>query len=439
VKIALISDIHSNLHALKDVLRHAKRHGAESVWDLGDMLGFGAFPDEVVNMLRKKKVLGVAGNFDERIMKFPKKAAQWRHEKDPDKFLMLKYSYESLSPANRKYLKNLPLRRKITVEGRKILLVHASPESDREHLGPETPVERLNEISLKTGFDIIICGHSHRPFVRKAGKAVFINPGTVGMPDDGDTRASFAILEINSKKDVRVHHYRVDYDVQAAAAAVIKKDLPDVFSRMILEAKNYTAVRKEEESRENEMENQAERLAASHCYEEAHSKKVADLALMIFDGLEELHGLSSQDRTILKCASILHDIGISEGGNAHHKLSMDMILKGSLPGFTENEKLITALIARYHRKALPDSGHEFFSSMNENDRRKVSMLSAILRVADGLDRTHSNAVTKLSCEISGDKITFILRTFRPSETEMKYGLIKSDLMKKVFDREIEIR
>ncbi len=439
MKIALISDIHSNLHALKEVLLQAKRHGAQCLWDLGDMLGFGAFPDEVVSLLRKKNMLGISGNFDARIMKFPKKAEQWKHEKDPDKFLMLKYSYENLSPANRKYVKNLPLRREMTIEGRKILLVHASPESDREHLGPETPVERFREISLKSGFDIIICGHSHRPFVRKAGKAVFINPGTVGLPDDGDTRASFAILEINSKKDVKVHHYRVDYDVQAAAAAVIKKDLPDVFSKMLLEAKNYTAIKKEEELRENEMENQAERLAASHCYEEAHSKQVATLALMIFDGLEDLHGLGLQERTILKCASLLHDIGISAGGRAHHKLSMEMILKGSLPGFTENEKLITALIARYHRKALPEAGHEPFSSLNENDRRKVSLLSAILRVADGLDRTHSNAVTKLSCDISRDKITFILRTFRPSETEMKYGLLKSDLMKKVFAREIEIR
>ena len=439
MKIALIGDIHSNMHALKAVLNQAKSHGAECVWDLGDILGFGAYPDEVVGLLRKKGVLGIAGNFDIKIMKFPKKGTLWQHEKDPDKFVMLKFSYESLSSSNRKYVKSLPLKRELEIGGRKILLVHASPESDREHLGPDTPEERLRDIASKSDSDIILCGHSHRPFVRKVGNTVFINPGTVGLPDDSDPRASFAMLEMGSKNDVRVHHYRVDYDVRAAADAVISKGLPDVFSKMLLHAKNYTAIKEQQDSRDDELMSQAERLASISSYEEAHSKQVAGLSEQIFDGLEALHGLSSHDRTILKCAAILHDIGISGGGCSHHKLSMEMILKGNLPCFTENERLVTALIARYHRKAMPDPGQTPFSSLTEDDRQRVNVLAAILRVADGLDRSHSNAVSKASCEISPDKITITCKTFRPSETELKYGLLKADLMKKVFGREIEIR
>ena len=439
MKIALVGDIHSNMHALKAVLNQAKRHGAECVWDLGDMLGFGAYPDEVVGLLRKKGSLGIAGNFDIKIMKFPKKASLWQHEKDPDKFVMLKFSYESLSSSNRKYVKGLPLKKELEIGGRKILLVHASPESDREHLGPDTPEERLIEIASKTGSNIILCGHSHRPFVRKAGNTVFINPGTIGLPDDGDPRASFAILEISSKKDVKVHHYRVDYDVRAAAGAVIANGLPEIFSKMLLHAKNYTAIKEQQDSRDDELQSEALSLAAVSCYEEAHSRQVAALSEQIFNELEDLHGLSSHDRTILKCAAVLHDIGISGGGGAHHKLSMEMILKGSLPSFTENERLVTALIARYHRKALPEPGQAPYSSLTEDDRQRVNVLAAILRVADGLDRSHSNAVSKASCDISPDKITIACKTFRPSETELKYGLIKSDLMKKVFGREIEIR
>jgi putative phosphoesterase len=439
VKIALVGDIHSNIHAVKAVLLQAKKHGAECVWDLGDMLGFGAFPDEVVGLLRKKGALGIAGNFDTKIMKFPKKASAWQHEKDPDKFVMLKFSYEKLSSSNRKYVKGLPAKKELEIAGRKILLVHASPESDREHLGPDTPEERLLEIAAKSGSDIIICGHSHRPFVRKAGNTVFINPGTVGLPDDGDPRASFAMLEISSKNGVKVHHYRVDYDVRAAAGAVAGKGLPEIFSKMLLHAKNYTAIKDQQDSRDDELQNQALGLAMVSSYEEAHSKQVASLSEQLFDELEPLHGLSSHDRTILRCAAILHDIGISGGGSAHHKLSMEMILKGSLPSFTENERLVTALIARYHRKALPEPGQAPYSSLAEGDRQRVDVLSAILRVADGLDRSHSNAVSKLSCEISQDRVTIICRTFRPSEMELKYGLLKSDLMKKVFGREIEIR
>ncbi len=401
--------------------------------------GVRAFPDEVVSILRKKKVLGITGNFDTRIMKFPKKASAWQHEKDPDKFIMLKFSYEALSSSNRKYVKNLPMKRVLEIEGRKILLVHASPESDREHLGPDTPTERFAEIASKSDCDIIICGHSHRPFVRKAGNAVFINPGSTGLPDDGDTRASFAILEINSKKDVKVHHYRVDYDVRAAAGAVIGSGLPDVFSKMLLEARNYTSIKDQEDSRGSELENQAESLAVASCYEEAHARQVMKLSEQIFDELEAFHGLSSHDRTILKCASLLHDIGIAEGGRAHHKLSMEMILKGSLPSFTENERLVTALVARYHRKALPEKDQAPYSSLTETDRQRVDKLSAILRVADGLDRSHSNAVSSLICDVSPDNITIICKTLRPSETELEYGLLKSDLMKKVFSREIIFR
>jgi putative phosphoesterase len=438
VKIALIGDIHSNMHALKAVLNQAKKHGAECVWDLGDMLGFGAFSDEVVIILRKKKVLGITGNFDLRIMKFPKKASLWMHQKDPDKFVMLKFSYESLGSSNRKYIKSLPAKRVLEIEGKKIMLVHASPDSDREHLGPDTTAERLAEIASKTGCHIIICGHSHRPFVRKAGNTVFINPGSTGLPDDGDTRASFAMLEINSK-DIRVHHYRVDYDVRAAASAVIRNGLPDVFSKMLLEARSYNSIKNQQDSRGSELESQAEMLAAASCYEVAHSKQVMKLSEQLFDELEALHNLSSYDRTILKCASLLHDIGISAGGRAHHKLSMEMILKGSLPSFTENEQLVTALTARYHRKALPEMDQVPYSSLTESDRQRVDMLSAILRVADGLDRSHSNAVSSLSCEISPEKIMILCKTIRPSETELKYGLLKSDLMKKVFGREIGFR
>jgi putative phosphoesterase len=439
VRIALIGDIHSNMHALKAVLLQAKKHGAECVWDLGDMLGFGAYPDDVVGILRKKGVLGIAGNFDLKIMKFPKKGSAWQHEKDPDKFVMLKFSYESLSSSNRKYIKSLPIKRELEIGGRKILLVHASPESDREHLGPDTPDERLLEIASISGFDIIICGHSHRPFMRKAGNTVFINPGTVGLPDDGDPRASFAMLEMGSKNDVKVHHYRVDYDIRAAAGAVMRKGLPEVFSKMLLHAKNYMSIKEQQDSRDDELLSQAEMLASISSYEEAHSKQVASLSEQMFDELEALHGLSSQDRTILKCSAILHDIGIAGGGQSHHKLSMEMILKGSLPSFTENERLVTALIARYHRKALPQPDQSPYSSLEETDMQRVNILAAILRVADGLDRSHSNAVSKVSCEISPDKITITCKTFRPSETELKYGLAKSDLMKKVFSREIEIR
>jgi len=116
---------------------------------------------------------------------------------------------------------------------------------------------------------------------------------------------------------------------------------------------------------------------------------------MLFDVLEPIHKLGPAELDLLCCAALLHDIGISVSCARHHKHSARLIRQSSLPALTADEREKVACIARYHRKAVPKPKHQDFAALGEADRQRVRSLSAILRLADGLDRAHENAVERL--------------------------------------------
>jgi exopolyphosphatase/guanosine-5'-triphosphate,3'-diphosphate pyrophosphatase len=116
---------------------------------------------------------------------------------------------------------------------------------------------------------------------------------------------------------------------------------------------------------------------------------------MLFDALEPLHEMGAPEREMLCCAALLHDIGISVSYRGHHKHSLRLILESDLPALTADERELVANIARYHRKAMPKPKHRAFRLLSEKDQGLARRLAGILRMADGLDRAHENAVTRL--------------------------------------------
>jgi putative phosphoesterase len=241
MKVALIGDVHANLPALEAVLAHIEGQGIDKIWNVGDFVGYGAFPDEVIWLFRKREeneedVLSIVGNYDLKVLEFKKKKKKWQKKKHPDKYLAFKWAYENLSKKSRKYLRFLSQEIRLKVKGKRILLIHGSPASIEEPLTPETPEKRLRELVQMAKADVIICGHSHQPFGREVDDVWFINTGSVGRPDDGDPRACYAVLEIGSE-DIAVEHYRVEYDVARAVAAIREHKLPEVFAQMILQGR----------------------------------------------------------------------------------------------------------------------------------------------------------------------------------------------------------
>ncbi len=180
-------------------------------------------------------------------------------------------------------------------------------------------------------------------------------------------------------------------------------------------------------------------LARRYDYEEEHARQDARLAVRIFDQTGDLHDLDDECRDLLYYAAILHDIGYWYGYDRHHKDAYRMIVGADLPGLTDRQKLIVANVARYHRSARPKLKHKGFAALRPDDRDIVTMLGAILRLADGLDRTHTNAVADVECAVVGDRVILTLHPPDGNEMERWAGQKKSRFFADVFDVTVEIR
>jgi putative phosphoesterase len=250
-RIALVGDVHANLPALEAVLAHASGQEVEAVWNIGDFLGYGAYPDETVKRLRKAGAISIIGNYDLKVLKFPRKDQKWRTTKHPLKWLAFKWAYEQLPVESIDYLRSLPEERILFAHGKHFLLVHGSPASNEEALYPDASGERLAELrrlameKFSRSFDAIVFGHSHQAFARRVeveGTSTwFINTGSVGRPDDGDPRACYAVMAITSE-GIQVEHFRVEYEVDRAVAAIREKGLPEAFAEMLVQGKKLEAV-----------------------------------------------------------------------------------------------------------------------------------------------------------------------------------------------------
>ena len=173
-----------------------------------------------------------------------------------------------------------------------------------------------------------------------------------------------------------------------------------------------------------------------------HSQQVAFLALRLFDELAGLHGLGPLDRELLEYAALMHDIGWHIGGKRHHKHSAYLIRHGKLKSFTDEEVETMACLARYHRKAEPKKKHDEYQALAGRSRRTVDVGSAILRVADGLDRSHGGIVRDLSAKVStkGDKPCVVTLVVKGDAQLELYGATrKAEWFEEVFGRPLELR
>jgi putative phosphoesterase len=242
MKIAVLSDIHGNLSALEAVLRHARGQGAEgTIINLGDSIGYGPNPEAIVRWSESAHVINLLGDYDQKVLSKKYRKSGWAQVKNPDKRAMFAWTYHALSKHSRKILKSYPKQRDLSLEGFQVLCTHTGPGSHRQYLSPETPDAQLAELVRQTQVDIVLCGHSHHAFTRWAADALFINPGSVGRLDDGDPRASYAILElVGSKAEAQI--YRVPYNLVPAVNAIRQTGLGEVFAQVIQQGLNYDNV-----------------------------------------------------------------------------------------------------------------------------------------------------------------------------------------------------
>lgn len=203
-------------------------------------------------------------------------------------------------------------------------------------------------------------------------------------------------------------------------------------------------------------------LAGHYNFEEGHSLRDERLALRLFDEMarlglhtlgapqspqvplvpsvpgSEVHALTP--REILSFAALLHDIGYVEGYENHHKTAFRLIMAAPIPGLSPRDQALIAHVARYHRGALPaPAKHEAFASLSPADQQLVTQLGAILRFADGLDRSHTDAVQDLRCELQGGALVVTLLPGTGDEAERWAGQKKARWFESVFAVNVVIR
>jgi len=445
MRIALISDVHANLHALEAVCADAQVRGCTAMWDLGDRTGYGAFPDEVVQRLGTDRSAGVIGNYDVKVLSFCPGSIGRARPKNPTKLFAFRWAYHQLSSQGRRILARLGRQQCLELAGRRVLMTHAGPGRPDHVVTPDTPDEALAELAAEVDADILLSGHSHRQVDRTVNGVRFINPGAVGRPEGGDPRACYAVLTADGDA-LDLEFVRLEYDWTAAAEAIRRKGLPEVFAQMVLHGHNFDEatdrlarhVAAEAVKRAAPEVGRARQLAERCAYEVEHAQQVSFLALRLFDLLQPLHGMGLRQRTWLHCAGILHDIGWMYGQRKHHKNSMKLILDADDVLADRRERRIVSSIARYHRRALPRDDHEHYASLQAGDRHTVRMLGGILRLADGLDRTHQDAVEDISCAMAGTRLVLRVHGRGVVDGEIEAGRRKSILLAKAFHRQVVI-
>lgn len=145
-------------------------------------------------------------------------------------------------------------------------------------------------------------------------------------------------------------------------------------------------------------------LGRRYMFDEAHGAHVARLSVELFDQLQQLHRLGSDDRRVLRAAAVLHDLGVYVAHQRHHKHSHYLIANSELPGFTPRELKVVANVARYHRKGEPAEHHADYVALSEEDRERVAKLSALLRIAAALDREHRQRVSGVRLTLRGQTV-----------------------------------
>lgn len=236
-RIAVIGGIYNNYLALEAALADVRRRGVDAIYCLGDLGAFGPYPDRVFPLLKDHGVLCIQGNYDNSIGNDLADCQCGYTDPRDNHFARISYAYtfENTSPANRAWMRELPMQRRIGLGRHRLLMCHGSPRRMNEFLWESTtPTHFLEHLAEEYQADVILATHTgikwHRPL---HGGRHFVNVGVLGRPEnDGRTNVWFALLEADG--DLRVEYVPVEYDHVRLAAEMRAERLPEEFVETVL-------------------------------------------------------------------------------------------------------------------------------------------------------------------------------------------------------------
>ncbi|MFO7538061.1 MAG: metallophosphoesterase family protein [Chloroflexota bacterium] len=234
-QVTIFGDIHGNLPALEAVLADIDGRRLPNLYCLGDLVGYGVWPNEVIETIRQRDIPTIMGNYDQGVGQdsddcgcaYRTPEAQALGERS------IAWSNAHTSADNKAYLRRLVDRIPLRLGDLNVLLVHGSPRRINEYLyedRPESSLERLLDLAAA---DVLVCGHTHLPYHRllPSGRHV-INAGSVGKPKDNNPDACYLVLTATGS-DLDATFIRIPYDVERAAQAIEVSDMPHEFADML--------------------------------------------------------------------------------------------------------------------------------------------------------------------------------------------------------------
>lgn len=255
-KIALFSDIHSNLPALEAFFKDLEKSQPDSIYCLGDLVGYNVWPNEVINEIRKRGIPTIAGNYDFGVGRTSDDCgcAYKTEEEKRMGVQSIALTNQLVNSEERHYLRSLPAHIKLEYHLNNdylfLLMVHGSPRKINEYLFEDRDEKSMLRILETSNADLLFFGHTHKPYHRifeyeKEGLKAYrhaINIGSIGKPKDGDPRGCYAIITIDEnsskyhKNSIQVEFIRVAYDVDIAAKAIEESMLPNAYAEMLRKA-----------------------------------------------------------------------------------------------------------------------------------------------------------------------------------------------------------
>jgi putative phosphoesterase len=212
MKIAIISDIHGNLLALNEVLNDIKDKNINQIYCLGDLVDFAPWSNEVISFFIKNKIPCLLGNHDERIaLDLPLEHKEW--------------------------LGNLPYQLELVFKTgnsfKKILLVHASLETNDQYVYETDDKQKMYSYLKDKNIDALVMGHTHQSYIQQVSNILFINSGSVGRSKEDDRKATYTILTLDEQK-IEAEIIKVDYPIEEVASAIYSSDIPDFYGDFLL-------------------------------------------------------------------------------------------------------------------------------------------------------------------------------------------------------------
>jgi putative phosphoesterase len=236
-RVAVITDIHANLPALEATLAEIDQLGVDAVYCGGDLVGYGPHPNEVCQLIQERGIPTIYGNYDYAIGRDLEDcgcAYIDKHDKEIGQ-LSVDWTLAHTNADAKAFMRELPFDLRFELAGKRVRVVHGSPRKVNEYLFEDKPARTFERIAALADCDMLVFGHTHKPWIHEYGGVLFVNCGSIGKPKDGDARAAFAVLEA-SDESLEALIQRVTYDALAVAREMRTAGLPEELADKLVAA-----------------------------------------------------------------------------------------------------------------------------------------------------------------------------------------------------------